>query len=156
MLTALIRLFSPRAHYRYHIERVTADGIEGWVYHQRHRNPCRVQVMTMNRELIAEGTTEHLRSELDNRTCGFRLPNSGRKLHDLTPGRAMLVVDGIRLSTLYFFAPVDASVLERELLERHEILSGLKVDRLERENDQLTRRVAELEMVLQRPQGPRP
>jgi len=148
MLNAIKEKFFPRSNYRYHIDRVSADGIEGWVYHKRRDTPCKIQVLTMDGELLAEGVTDHRRPDMQGRECGFCLEVDRRRLVERMPGRAALVVDGIRLSTLFFFAPVDTSLLEAELLERHEILSGLKLARLERENEQLSRRVAELEQLL--------
>jgi hypothetical protein len=129
--------------YRYYIDSVGAEAIEGWVYHRQHdKRRCRVEVRDMSNTLLASGETDILRADLGGRTCGFRLQFDGERLLQMTPGRFMLMVDGIKLASTYFFMPV------MELTERQEILGGLQSDRLERENEQLTRRVAELENQL--------
>lgn len=141
--------------FKFHIDRIGAEGIEGWAYHRRHRNPVRVEIMTTNRVALAKGMTDILRNDLGGRTCGFRFPVNPRELLALTPSRFLLFVDGVKVANSYFFVPVEQGLLERELVERHEMLDGLQASRLERENQVLLRRIAELENeAVKQHQGP--
>mgnify|MGYP003636978835 CR=1 FL=1 len=149
----MLDFFGARLRFKYHIDRIGPDGIDGWAFNRSHQKACRIEILTLDKQPLASGVTNILRTDIDNRTCGFRLKVDTKQLMTLTPGRFMLLVDGVKVSSMQFFAPIDASVMERELIERNETLSGLKADRLERENEYLSLRIAELENQLaQHPQ----
>lgn len=141
----MLGIFGGALRFKYHLDRIGAEGIEGWAYSRSHRKPCFVEFRTTDGELLVSGTTNILRSDLEDRCCGFRLEVDPNKLLALSPGRFLLFVDGEKVANTFFFIPLDQSLIEREMIERYDTLLGLKSERLERENEYLTRKVAELE-----------
>lgn len=135
-------------NYKYFIDRVSLDSIEGWAYHRKHNKCCNIEIRTADGELLSKGIADLVRSDMANRACGFKLPVNSLKLLELTPRRFVLMLDSIKVADTYFFISFEGKMIENELLERNEILESIKVTRLEKENEYLTKRVADLEQLL--------
>ncbi len=130
--------------YKYHIDLVTLSHIEGWAMHKKHDKPCHVAIKTLGLEVVAEGMTSVLRQDMKNRRCGFSLPVKG-DLMSLVPGRFLVFVDGVKVANCHVVVPLSISTIPQALEARSQALVSLRTERLEREVEMLSRRLAEIE-----------
>jgi hypothetical protein len=140
-------VFLKKLRYRYHIEEFGYAHVSGWAIDRRTDKPCRVCIRTISGTVVAEGMTGIVRADRGGRGCGFRLPLDAGVVK-LLPQRFLVYVDGVKVANCHVVVPLASDAVFALMEEGREAFLAIKTERLERELEDATRRLAQLELMV--------